>query len=115
MIILSSLLMKSVSKANWMYSPCSAERAGAISERVTRMIIKDLRPIIIFSGEGFRDLMAFMEPEYRLPSTTHFTHLIEQRYEVVKEKMRGILQNCADSVAITADIWLFYCYYSLSK
>ena len=49
--------------------------------------------------------MAFMEPEYRLPSATHFTHLIERRYEAVKEKMRGILQDCADSVAITADIW----------
>ena len=87
--------------------PCSVERAGAISERaserVTRMIIKDLHPINMVSGEGFRDLMAFMEPEYRLPSATHFTHLIEQRYQVVKEKMRGIF--CADSVAITADIW----------
>ena len=57
------------------------------------------------SGQGFRDLMAFMEPEYCLPSATHFTHLIERRYEVVKEEMRGILQDCADSVAITADIW----------
>ena len=34
--------------------PCSAERAGAISERVTRMIIKDLHPINIVSGEGFK-------------------------------------------------------------
>ena len=49
--------------------------------------------------------MAFMEPEYRLPSATHFTYLIKRRYEVVKEKMRGILQDCANSVAITADIW----------
>ena len=83
-----------------MFSGTSSERA---SERVTRIIIKDLRPINMVSGEGFRDLMAFMEPEYHLPSATHFTHLIERRYEVVKEKMRGIF--CADSVAITADIW----------
>ena len=57
------------------------------------------------SGEGFPDLMAFMEPEYRLPSATYFTHLFERRFEAVKEKMRGILEDCADSVAITAYIW----------
>ena len=57
------------------------------------------------SGEVFRDFMAFMEPEYHLPSTTHFMHLIERRYEAIKEKMLGILQDRADSVVITADIW----------
>ena len=49
--------------------------------------------------------MAFMEPEYRLPSATQFTHLIELRYEAIKEKIREILQDRANSVAITADIW----------
>lgn len=57
------------------------------------------------TGKGFRELITYLEPEYRLPSATHFIHLIEQRYEAVKEKMRGILQCRADFVAITADIW----------
>ena len=57
------------------------------------------------AGEGFQDLIAFLEPEHHLPSATHFTHLIQRRYEAVKEKMRGILQDCASFVAITADIW----------
>ena len=80
---------------------CSTERAGAISEKITRMI-----PISMVTGEGFRELIAYIEPEYRLPSATHFTHLTEQRYEAVKQKMREILQGCADSVAITADVWM---------
>ena len=56
---------------------CSTELAGAISKRIANLIIKDLRPINIVSGQGFQDLMAFLEPGYRLPSNTHFMHLIE--------------------------------------
>ena len=69
------------------------------------MIIKDLRPISMVTGEGFQEFITYIEPEYCIPSATHFTHLIEQRYEAVKQKMREILQGCAVSVAITADVW----------
>ena len=56
---------------------CSPEQASAVSDRIANLMIKDLWPINIVSGQGFQDLMAFLEPGYHLPSNTHFTHLIE--------------------------------------
>ena len=84
---------------------CSNERAGAISDRIASFIVKDLHPINLVAGKGFKDLMTYLEPGYHLPSATHFTHLIERKYDVVKERVRHILQEQAVYIAITADLW----------
>ena len=62
---------------------CSNEQAAAISDRIASFIVKDLRPINLVAGRGFINLMAYLEPGYRLPSATHFTHLIERKYYAV--------------------------------
>lgn len=69
---------------------CSTERAGMISDRIANVIIKDLRPINIVSGQGFQELISFLEPGYRLPSHTHFTNLIERKYASVKQRIRDV-------------------------
>jgi len=84
--------------------PCSSERAGAISERIAVMIVRDLHPINIVNGEGFQQLIGFLEPEYRLSSATHITHLIENKYKAVKQKVHDVINDEADYIAITADI-----------
>jgi len=68
------------------------------------MIVRDLRPIDIMNGEGFQQLIGFLEPEYRLPSATHITHLIENKYKAVKQKVRDVINDEVDYIAITADI-----------
>ena len=82
---------------------CSTERAGAISDHITNFIVKDLRPINTVSGKGFQELIAFLEPGYCLPSSTHFMHLIERKYISVKQRIRNLLQEQAEFTAITAD------------
>ena len=49
--------------------------------------------------------MAFLEPGYRLPSSTHFTHLIERKYISVKQRIRNLLQEQAEFTVITTDLW----------
>lgn len=49
--------------------------------------------------------MAFLEPGYHVPSNTHFTHLIERKYTSVKQRMHNLLQEQAEYMAITADLW----------
>ena len=68
-------------------SSCSTERAAIVSNLVAGVIIKDLRPINMVNGAGFQQLMAYLEPAYRLPSDTHFTHLIERIYASVKAEV----------------------------
>ena len=52
------------------------------------MTIKDLRPISMVTVKGFQKFIVYIQLEYCLPSVKNFTHLIEQRYEAVKQKMR---------------------------
>ena len=64
-----------------------------------------MRPINIINGKGFQELLSFLEPGYRLPSHTHFTYLIEQKYTAVKQRICDVLQKQAEFIEITADLW----------
>ncbi len=46
-------------------------RAVEITRRIADMVARDLRPISIVEGDGFRNLLKFIEPGYRVPSHTH--------------------------------------------
>ena len=65
---------------------CSNERAAAISNLIAGMILKDLHPINVVNRKGFQELMAYLEPGYKLPSGTHFTNLIKKIYGSVNIK-----------------------------
>ena len=62
-----------------------------------------MRPILIVRDEGLRELFAFLEPNYRIPSTTHMSALIHKDFE--DEKVAVKEQLCSDIVALTTDIW----------
>jgi len=84
-----------------------------MNELVQLVIIyfEDLRPVNLVTREGFKELMTYLEPGYRLSSATHFTHLIECKYDAVKEKVRLVLQQQAKYIAITADLWTSITYH----
>jgi len=84
---------------------CSSERAGVISDHIAGVMINDVRPINLMAGQGFKDLMAYLEPGYHLPSPIHFTHLIKRKYGAVKERVQSQLQQHAEFMAIIADLW----------
>ena len=76
------------------------ERASDISDMIN--IINDLRPINLVNGEGFKQILVYLETGYTIPSNTHFTHFIERKHVFVKEK---VLQHKVNTLAITADMW----------
>ena len=83
---------------------CSRTHSKAITDRITGVIIKDLRPINFVDGEGFQNLMSFIEPGYHLPSATYFTKLIELKYEEAVAKVQQTLQ-AANYISITSNMW----------
>ena len=83
---------------------CSRTHSKAITDRITGVIIKDLRPINFVDGEGFQNLMSFVEPGYHLPSATYFTKLIELKYEEAVAKVQQTLQ-ATNYISITSDMW----------
>ena len=51
------------------------------------MILRDLQSFSMVENEGFKALVAALNPSYQLPSTTTLNHdLITRKYEDVRAK-----------------------------
>ena len=75
---------------------CSSTKSIAITELIA-CVIKDLRPVNLVNGQGF-------QAGYKLPSATHFTKVIEHKYEETKQKLKDTMQE-VEGLSITADLW----------
>ena len=67
------------------------------------MIEKDMMPISTTDGEGFRELLHYMEPGYNIPSRATITTHLEARYKNKKAELKT--QLAAANVALTTDCW----------
>ena len=84
---------------------CSEAQAKEITERICEMIALDTRPIRMVEGEGFHQLLDFLEPGYTIPSRKQFTAMVEHKHGLGKEKLKLQLKEEAINVALTTDIW----------
>ena len=57
---------------------CSVETQDQITCILTKWTWKDMRPISIVRDKSLKELLAFLEPNYRPPSTTHVSTRIAQ-------------------------------------
>ena len=90
-------------------SLCPEGRARQITHLIANWCARDVRPMGIVDDQGLRDIFAYVEPGYRLPSRTHVTSLLKRQYELALGKLRGLLNGgAADDttcLAFTTDIW----------
>ena len=102
------LLKMDINKESWTYwqqnDPAPVKEPVRSANKYAVMIVRDLHLINIVNGKSFQQLVGSLEPEYRLPSATHITHSIENKCKVVKQKVRNVINDEADYIAITADI-----------
>ena len=72
-------------------------------------------------GEGFRELMSYLEPGYTIPSRKYFSSTIQRKHVLGKQKIKLKMKVEAQSVALTTDIWTsvaveaYDCYSSLHR
>ena len=64
---------------------------------------KDMQPISIVRDDGLKELLSFVAPNCKPPSTTHVTSLIRKDYLDGKAAITAKLQG--NTVALTTDIW----------
>ena len=50
------------------HSKCSDAHAKRITKHIVDVVIRDLRPAALAEGAGFKALMNYLEPGYRVPS-----------------------------------------------
>ena len=83
---------------------CDERRSENITQKICTMVEKDILPISLVSGEGFQELLHYMEPNFQIPSRQTVTRRIEARFV---EKKGNLKRQLATSkfVAITTDCW----------
>uniref|UniRef100_A0A8C5GJC3 BED-type domain-containing protein n=1 Tax=Gouania willdenowi TaxID=441366 RepID=A0A8C5GJC3_GOUWI len=81
-----------------------SSRAEKITGLMTSMVAKDVLPVSFVEGVGFRELMAFLEPDYQVPCRKTTTVRLEKMYEDKAASLRESL-CAAEHLAITTDAW----------
>ncbi|XP_072288567.1 zinc finger BED domain-containing protein 4-like [Eucyclogobius newberryi] len=75
-----------------------------VNELICKMIEKDLLPVSVVCGEGFRELLTFTVQNFKMPTPFDITRLIEGRFHEKVEELQVLLTK-VDKVAIIADFW----------
>jgi hypothetical protein len=82
----------------------TSSRTEKITDLIVRMITKDSLPIIFVEGDGFRELMAYIEPGYNVPCAKTVKTRLNSLHAAAKVKVREMLHE-APSVSLTTDCW----------
>lgn len=82
---------------------CDAGKAEGITQRICNMVTTDMLPINVVNGQGFREVIKYIEPGYNIPSRTTITTHVEASY--VRKKAELKTQLATANVALTTDCW----------
>ncbi|KAI4799076.1 hypothetical protein KUCAC02_019243, partial [Chaenocephalus aceratus] len=83
--------------------PVTDKRRQQITDLLINFVVKDVRPLSALSGEGFRDIMKFFEPGYKIPSHATLWSNIMLQYNTVKARIVNEMKD--KSVSLTTDLW----------
>lgn len=83
---------------------CDARRSEEITWRICSMVVKDILPIGVICGEGFQELLGYIQPNYEIPSRYTITSRIKACFEERKKLLKTQLSS-TKCVALTTDCW----------
>uniref|UniRef100_A0A8C9Z4Z2 BED-type domain-containing protein n=1 Tax=Sander lucioperca TaxID=283035 RepID=A0A8C9Z4Z2_SANLU len=80
-----------------------AVRQKAITDKLTWFICKDMRPINITQGSGFKDFIHELEPRYTVRSRATITDRVVKLYDTTSDNIRQMISG--KKIALTTDGW----------
>ncbi len=87
------------------FMPHSSMRSIQITRAIGIFIATDLSPYAVTEKPGFRNMIALLEPRYRMPSRQHFsTSVIPELYEETKRSVLADMEN-TNCISVTTDGW----------
>ena len=102
----STIALYFSSSATTKSRPCSSARAGDLTEKIIDWLVNSCRPLCTVADQGFVNLLSFTEPDFRVPSRTHVSSLINKRHADAKKELVTLLKTaCVNGVTITTDGW----------
>lgn len=84
---------------------CSETRSKEITDLIVKMVSVDLRPLHTGEGVGFLELMAHVDPGYKVPSDMHISSLVCKRHEAAISQLRDLLAASQSSISLSTDLW----------
>lgn len=82
----------------------SKERQELITQTIVNMIRSDLLPLSIVEYDGFKNLLAILEPGYKMPCRKTISNRLLAMYNEEADKVKTILTPISD-LAVTTDCW----------
>ncbi|KAK9955448.1 hypothetical protein ABG768_015320, partial [Culter alburnus] len=68
------------------------------------MLVTDMRPLSMVEDDGFTKMIHTLNPGYTLPARTHFTKLMERKYEETFKKVKTAINTNNSKLALTTDV-----------
>lgn len=86
---------------------CDARKSALLKKKILNLVTVDLRPLSVVDGRAFVDLLHTVEPNLKNFGRKAISNLLEQQYEVEKEKVKILIGNSElkFGIATTADGW----------
>ncbi|XP_076738395.1 uncharacterized protein LOC143416757 [Maylandia zebra] len=72
------------------------------------MLVTDMRLLSMVDDQGFKEMIKQFNPDYHgnyLPGRSHFTKLMEKKYDATFKKVKQTLGGVKGFFTLTADIW----------
>ncbi len=82
-------------------------RSKQITEMIGKMICTDLEPFSVVERRGFKTLVGFLEPKYKIPSRHYFSRtVVPELYEAMRGELVQSLKAAEGGVInLTTDLW----------
>ena len=84
--------------------PKSRESWLTATKLLVEMCARDLRPLSIVNGTGFKNFVHCLDPTYVVPSHTTMKNYTNYYYDSLKKNVSSELQS-QTSLAFTTDTW----------
>lgn len=92
------------SMSSFAQHPCSNTRQEKITALLVKCIVSNMLPLALVENEAFRDLISYLEPQYKMPCrATVCARLTSQKAELSKTIEEEMVD--APAVHLTTDIW----------
>jgi hypothetical protein len=93
------------SMKNFLATNIPKDRQKKIDNLIAEMIVLDNLPLTILQREGFRKLISFLAPTYKIPSYEKMRDtIIPSIYSRIVEGVKEVLNSC-DVATIMLDLW----------
>lgn len=85
-------------------SKVNAKKSESNTLKLCSFIVKDMQPISIIEGSGFKEMLAHFAPNYKIPARGTITSRVDLLYKQQKSEVLNKLNNCK-ILSLTTDCW----------